>query len=147
MDCIFCGIIAGELPAYVIREDEYTVAFLDINPVNRGHCLVVPREHVESLHELPAALSGPLLAAVAGVSRLMSNALGCGGYNVFLNNGAVAGQLVPHVHFHLLPRWPDDGVSFHARQRPASTEELREVQRAVLDPRGTRGRGIDSRDG
>ncbi len=131
MDCIFCRIVAGELPAYVVHRDEWTVAFLDINPVNRGHCLVVPREHVASMSRLEPGLAGPLLMSVAVVALAVMRGLGAGGFNLILNDGTLAGQIIPHLHFHILPRFAGDGLNFHPRPRRLETTEMEEIRRAI----------------
>jgi histidine triad (HIT) family protein len=103
--CIFCKIIAGEIPAYKVYEDECALAFLDIAPFEKGHVLVVSKRHAPTLPDLPDNALGGLLAAVKTVaSGLLAN-LPCDGFNVLQNNGACASQTIPHVHFHVVPRW------------------------------------------
>lgn len=109
MSCVFCRIVAGEVPAQVIYEDEWVLAFLDIRPLNAGHTLVIPKAHVERLSELPVELCGPLLAAASRVARAAVPALGAAGINLVVNDGRAAGQAVPHLHLHLVPRFPGDG--------------------------------------
>ena len=109
--CIFCRIAGGEVPAYRVHEDGQVVAFLDVGPVSRGHVLVVPRAHYARLEQMPAELAGAWMAVAARVARALGPALGAGqawAYNVLQNNGAEAGQLVQHVHFHLIPKPADD---------------------------------------
>jgi histidine triad (HIT) family protein len=108
--CVFCQIVAGEIPAHKIDEDETTLSFLDIYPVSAGHILVIPKSHYTSLDSLPAQEAGLLIASVQRVGRLMKEKLQVAGYNVIQNNDVVAGQVVPHVHFHLIPRRPNDGL-------------------------------------
>ncbi len=106
MSCVFCAIAAGDLPARRVHEDEHAVAFLDLAPMHRGHTLVVPRRHVDSLLDGTPALAeiGPCLDATA---RLLVDRLDADGLNVLSSAGAVAGQEVPHLHVHLLPRYAD----------------------------------------
>lgn len=104
-DCIFCKIIAGQIPCHKVAETEKSLAFLDINPLSDGHTLVIPKEHQQKAHELSAeSLSdcAKLLGKVAAV-------VGGENYNVLQNNGADAGQVVMHVHFHVIPRTGTDG--------------------------------------
>jgi len=107
-DCIFCKIIAGEMPAATVYEDASAIAFLDINPITRGHTLVVPREHCETILTAPDTVLKETILAVARVTRAMETALGAAAVNVTQANGELAGQVVPHLHFHVIPRCPED---------------------------------------
>lgn len=109
-DCIFCKIIAGSIPCYNIYEDDDTFAFLDIGPLSDGHTLVVPKKHFSLLHNCPAKVLGSLNITVGKIGDAISRALEIDGYNVLCNNGRSAGQLVDHVHFHIIPRITGDGV-------------------------------------
>ena len=112
-DCIFCKIAAGKIPCNKIYEDEAVLAFLDIGPVSRGHTLVIPKEHFATLHECPEELLAKVTACVRKFAAAVVDAAGAQAYNVLCNNGRAAGQLVEHVHFHLIPRNADDGVFNH----------------------------------
>ncbi|HTW55818.1 MAG TPA: HIT domain-containing protein [Thermoplasmata archaeon] len=101
--CIFCEIVAHRSPAYVLYEDEATVAFLDLFPFTRGHLLVVPKRHGARLSDLPAADGGALFRTLAQLCRRVERL--APDYNVALNAGAAAGQIVFHVHFHVIPRY------------------------------------------
>jgi histidine triad (HIT) family protein len=103
-DCVFCRIVSGELPSVRMYEDECCVAFLDVNPRSEGHTLVVPRKHVKVLDELGDEGLCGLFVAVGRVVKLLEK-LEPAGYNVMSNNGEVAGQVVPHVHVHVIPRY------------------------------------------
>ena len=107
-DCLFCKIVAGDLPATVVDRDERTVAFMDINPATRGHALVVPVEHVPDLH----AIGPEDLAAVARTAQRVGararDALGADGVNLLNSTGAAAWQTVFHFHVHVIPRYRDD---------------------------------------
>ena len=107
-DCVFCKIIQGEIPSTKVYEDENTVAFLDINPVNKGHTLVVPRSHHETIEETPEKVLSSAIAVVKKVIIALDKLNE--GTNVGINNKAAAGQLVPHVHFHVIPRNKGDGL-------------------------------------
>ena len=109
-DCIFCKIIAGEIPCSKIYEDENVLAFLDIGPVNKGHALVIPKEHHETITDLPDELLCELSVAVKKVSDAVMKGTGCDGVNVLMSNKKAAGQLVPHAHLHIIPRFEDDGL-------------------------------------
>lgn len=108
--CIFCQIINNEIPSYKVYEDESTLAFLDIAPVNSGHTLVVPKKHYENIEAIPADELGELMKKVKMIGGLLKNKLGVLGYNVNENNDVVAGQIVSHLHFHIVPRQVDDGL-------------------------------------
>lgn len=105
-DCLFCKIVAGEIPSRRVYEDETAVAFLDVAPLHRGHTLVVPRQHVADLTE-DAAVLASIAPAVSAVTRLLVDRLGADGANVLSNVGEVAGQSVFHLHVHVVPRWAD----------------------------------------
>ena len=112
-DCIFCKIAAGEIPCSRIYEDEAVLAFLDIGPVSRSHKLVIPKEHFTALHQCPRELLAKVTTCVGKIAPAVVEAVGAQAYNVLCNNGRAAGQLVEHVHFHLIPRNADDGVFNH----------------------------------
>lgn len=109
--CVFCKIVAGEIPAYKIYEDEQTLAFLDINPVNPGHVLVVPKKHAANLEEIEAEELSALMSTVKMMGARLKERLGYEGYNVLMNNDPVSGQAIPHVHFHIIPRKAGDGLN------------------------------------
>ena len=106
--CIFCQIIAGDLPAETVLETDDLVAFLDTRPVFKGHVLLVPREHVDTLPDLPAALRDPFLAAAQRIAVAVKDALGAQGSFVAINN--TVSQSVPHLHLHVVPRTKGDGL-------------------------------------
>jgi histidine triad (HIT) family protein len=122
-DCVFCRIAAGELPAEIVLSDDVAVAFLDGRPVFKGHVLVIPRRHYETLPDLPEDLVGPLFTRVRRVSAALPAALGAQGSFVALNN--VVSQSVPHLHVHVVPRTRGDGLRgfFWPRQKYADEAE------------------------
>ena len=109
MNCIFCKIIAGEITSYKVYEDDKTLAFLDISPVNPGHTLVIPKEHYANMSELPDEILCHLAKVVKKIAPAILSAVGSQGFNLGLNNGSVSGQLVDHFHWHIMPRFEDDG--------------------------------------
>jgi histidine triad (HIT) family protein len=127
-DCVFCGIIAGELPATIIHEDEHTVAFLDINPWRPGHTLVVPRRHAESLFDIEADELARVLSAARRVGETMRERLGCEQVHLWNSAGAAAGQVVLHFHLHVIPGDASDG---EIPARPASPPEAEELERVA----------------
>lgn len=135
-DCAFCQIIRGETPAYLILEDELSLAFLDRRPLFPGHCLLVPRGHYPTLPDLPAELIGPLFGQAQRLAKAMEQGLAAEGTFVAMNNRV--SQSVPHLHIHIVPRRKKDGLKgfFWPRQSYESEAAMREVQqrlRAALD--------------
>lgn len=102
--CLFCKIIAGEIPAYKVYEDEKVLAFLDIEPVNPGHILVIPKKHVANLEEISEEDLMAVIVVVKKMGKLLKEKLAYEGYNVNENNDPVADQEIPHLHFHVIPR-------------------------------------------
>ncbi|MBW8002703.1 MAG: HIT family protein [Planctomycetes bacterium] len=119
-DCIFCKIVAGQIPSTKIFEDDTVLAFLDVGPLSDGHTLVIPKEHYEKLHECPSELLGKVGSKLNKIAKAVSDGTGCEGYNVLCNTGRASGQLVEHVHFHIIPRNSGDGVfdRWPAKQYP-----------------------------
>jgi histidine triad (HIT) family protein len=130
-DCPFCAIVAGSEPSHVVYEDEHTLAFLDNRPLFHGHSLLVTRQHVETLGDLPAGLVGPLFSAAQILSRAVPEAMQKPGSFVALNN--VVSQSVPHIHVHIVPRMPKDGLRgfFWPRTRYESEKEMAAVAAKV----------------
>ena len=106
-DCIFCKIIKKEIPSKVIYEDSHAMAFLDAEPLNIGHTLVVPKRHFQTIDEMPPKELEKISKAITKVSKGIMKV--SDGMNILQNNNKIAGQLVPHVHFHLVPRYNGDG--------------------------------------
>jgi len=126
-DCIFCAIVAGRLPAHKIAEDEQTVAFLDINPWTRGHTLVVPRRHCESVLDCPVDDLAAVAAAAQRVAQTLRKRLGCEGINLLSAAGTVAWQSVFHFHVHVIPRYANDGLEPPIHPHSATSDELAHV--------------------
>ncbi|MCI5778731.1 MAG: HIT domain-containing protein [Lentisphaeria bacterium] len=115
-DCIFCKIVGGEIPARKIYEDELICAFLDISPINFGHVLVIPKEHHQSASTVPEATAGRMFAVASRIGILLKRREEYDGYNLHLADGTVAGQVVMHVHMHVVPRGAEDGFRWNWRQ-------------------------------
>jgi len=111
-DCVFCKIIEGQIPSYRVYEDDITFAFLDIAPFEKGHLLVVPKFHTAFLTDLPQNILQPFVSGVQKAAALLLKKLPCDGFNLLQNNGACATQVIPHVHFHLVPRWNGKAVNW-----------------------------------
>jgi len=130
-ECLFCRIVSGELPATVVYEDDNVVAFLDHRPLFPGHTLLVPRQHVETLGELPTKLVAPYFEAAQLLSLAVESAMDAEGSFVAMNNRV--SQSVPHLHVHIVPRRRKDGLKgfFWPRTKYKSDEELQEVKRKI----------------
>lgn len=107
--CIFCKIIANEIPSTRVYEDDVCVAFMDINPMIKGHTLVIPKAHHNPLMETPDDVLQHLIVVAKKVAQAQMAALKASGINIHQSNGAAAGQVVPHIHFHVIPRFDNDG--------------------------------------
>ena len=108
-DCIFCGIVAGDIPSHTVAETETAYAFLDVNPFSRGHTLVIPKAHHERVGDLPADLAGDVFELVNELTPAVESAVDAPASTVAFNNGEAAGQEVPHAHCHIVPRFTEDG--------------------------------------
>ena len=107
-DCVFCNIVSGKIAALKVYEDNDFIGFLDIAPGNKGHTLIIPKEHCEVLDKLSDDKAKKLILTVKKVAHAIQLALDPDGYNVLQNNHSAAGQVVPHVHFHIIPRYNHD---------------------------------------
>lgn len=132
-NCIFCKIIKGELPSHKIHEDENTLAFLDISPVNIGHTLVIPKAHYKNIFETPEEIMVDLMKTVHKLSKAIKTALNADGINVTMNNDPAAGQVVFHSHIHIIPRITDDGFPLWKGKRPYEEGEKDLVTRKITE--------------
>ena len=136
-DCVFCSIVAGDIPARTVHETDDVLAFLDANPLARGHTLVIPKSHAKHVGDLDGDLTSELFAAVAELTPRVQSTVGADGANVGINDGEAAGQEVPHVHVHIIPRFEGDGgAPLHAvgGERPdLSDDELDAIGEAIVE--------------
>jgi len=109
-DCVFCKMVAGDIPVVKVYEDEGVLAFLDIGPISDGHTLVIPKEHVSRVHECKPEVLAQVGSCLGRIAGAVAEAVDADGYNVLCNNGRAAGQVVEHLHFHIIPRRMGDGV-------------------------------------
>lgn len=124
-DCLFCGIVAGDIPSETIDSGERTVSFMDINPATRGHALVVPREHSADLMDIsPEDLEAVTLAAQR-LAKRVKETLGADGVNLINSCGAAAWQTVFHFHMHVVPRYDDDPLELPWVPQPGDSDEIR----------------------
>jgi len=133
--CIFCKIIEGEAPAYRVYEDNMTLAFLDVNPVTDGHTLVVPKHHEARIERLPSDYYDAVWATVRRLVPPIEKAMDASASNIDVHNGRAAGQLIPHVHIHIIPRrGPGRAIADAAQRiRPRSREYFEEIAERIRE--------------
>ena len=130
-DCIFCKIIAGKIPSAKVYEDNYVISFLDIMPANKGHCLVVPKKHYETLLDIPDEDLTNLIRATKKITKALSLSIGNGSFNIIMNNGKIAGQLVNHAHIHIIPRFKGDRLRIKWSHKKYMGKEMQNVQEKI----------------
>lgn len=127
-DCIFCKLANGEIPTNAIYEDDKFKVILDNGPATKGHALILPKEHYANLFELPEETAGEVMILAKKLATKMKDRLNADGFNLVQNNGPCAGQTVFHFHFHLIPRYENDGQKILWNPTQPSNEELAEVR-------------------
>ena len=128
-DCIFCKIVDGKIPAAKVYENDRVISFLDIMPANKGHCLVVPKKHSQTLTDMSDDDLTAIIKAAKKVARALSLSFGNGSSNIIMNNGKEAGQLVSHAHMHIIPRFQKDRLRIkwsHLKYEDNETNEYAE---------------------
>jgi histidine triad (HIT) family protein len=137
MSCIFCRIVAGEISADLVASDPSAVAFLDLQPLADGHTLVVPRAHAPTVEALEPDIADGLFRLVRRLADPVRRAVGAVGTTIGVNNGEGSGQTIPHVHVHIVPRWPNDGAgSVHTIFPRHTSRSLAEVAAAIRKAAG-----------
>jgi histidine triad (HIT) family protein len=132
MSCIFCRIVAGEIPGEIVAADDHSVAFLDVQPLADGHVLVVPRTHVATVEAMSSADAAAVFAMVHRLAGPVRRAVGAAGNIIGINDGAATGQTVPHVHVHIVPRREGDGGgSIHNIFQDGDRRPIAEVGAAI----------------
>jgi histidine triad (HIT) family protein len=130
--CIFCKIVAGEIPSTRVYEDAEVLAFMDIGPIIKGHTLVIPKQHMDRITEAPIGVLSRVMAVVQKVAQAQLNGLKADGVNVLQANGVAAGQQVPHLHVHVVPRFKTDGHHWNwAAKKYGSAEEMKEFAETI----------------
>ncbi len=130
VDCIFCKIINKEIPADLVHETSNFIVFLDLNPVNRGHCLVVPKKHYSDIFDIPDELARDMMSLIKKTSSVVQKAVNADGINIGINNKAAAGQFVMHSHAHVIPRFKGDGLDEWKRKKLPS-DVMKETRNTV----------------
>lgn len=132
-DCIFCKIIAGEIPSRKIYEDDKVYAFMDIGPINYGHTLVIPKEHHTGSSTIPEETAGRMFKVASRIGVALKRALDADAFNLHLADGTCAGQVVMHAHLHVVPRFAEDDFHWNWRQKQYESDELaNEVQQKIM---------------
>lgn len=130
-DCVFCKIVAGEIPCFKLYEDNETLAFMDINPVHDGHCLVIPKAHHATVFVLPAACFAAVGATAIRIANAVNVALSPDGVNLLQANGPGAAQSVAHFHLHILPRRMNDGLAVNWTPKPGDRARIAEIAERI----------------
>lgn len=130
-DCIFCKIAKGEIPSATVYETSDFKVMLDVAPANKGHTLIIPKEHFDNIFQIDAETAGKLFSLGTVVARAIKAETGCEGMNVVQNNGEVAGQTVNHFHLHLIPRHSGDGVQVTWKQGETKPDEQEALAKAI----------------
>jgi len=133
-DCVFCKIGTGDIPAHKIYEDDKFIAFLDIEPSAPGHTMIVSKQHIEDIIELPGDLAEPMMDAIKNVVSMLEEALGSDNFTIGANSGRIVGRHVNHLHVHVIPRFPDDGGGYIQQvvENPPD-EELENIKNRIID--------------
>lgn len=132
-NCVFCKIIAGEIPSQTLYEDDRFKVILDVGPATKGHALILPKEHYANLYELPEDTAADVFKLAKKMMTKMTEKLHCDGFNIVQNNGEVAGQTVFHFHMHLIPRYENDGEILKYVAGSPSQEELAEIKKTITE--------------
>lgn len=132
-NCIFCKIIAGEIPSHTIHEDEKFKVILDVGPATKGHALIIPKEHYANLYELPEESAVEVIKLAKKLMVKMTKKLESDGFNIVQNNGEAAGQTVNHFHMHLIPRYKNDGEILKYIAGEPSQEDLEQIRKTITE--------------
>lgn len=130
-ECIFCRIVKGEIPCTKVYEDSTTLAFLDLNPVNKGHTLLVPKKHSETILDTDEKTLKDLMITTKKISKAMMDGLKINGFNIGINQFEEGGQVVPHLHIHIMPRIKNDGIKLWPQRKYESKEEMEEIAKKI----------------
>jgi len=130
-NCIFCKLAAGDIPTNSLYEDDKFRVILDLAPATKGHALILPKDHFANLYEIPDETAGEVMRLAKKMAVVMTEKLGCDGFNLLQNNGEAAGQTVFHFHMHLIPRYAEDGKILEWDKLEMTQEELEAIKNTV----------------
>lgn len=133
MDCIFCKIIDGNIPSEKVYEDDLFIAILDINPVNKGHLLVLPKKHSENIFDFDEPEISNIMKVIKKLSKALMDALNAEGVNIIQNNCKAAGQIIFHSHFHIIPRYSGDGIKIGMIHGKYNEGEIKEFASKIRE--------------
>jgi len=133
-DCLFCQIVAGEVPSFKVAESDNAIAILDVNPVNPGHTLIIPKKHSENMLDADDEILKEMILFSQRVAKAVLSGLGYDAFNLELNNGRISGQIIPHLHWHIVPRIADDGLQHWPgkKYKAGEAEEIAEKIKAQI---------------
>lgn len=132
-DCIFCKIIRKEIPAHLLYENSHALSFLDINPANKGHALIIPKKHAETTLDLNEKELKELIVVVMKVAKAVKKTMGSQAFNIIQNDGKLAGQLVMHAHFHVVPRFENDCLDYRTKRTQYAHGEASELAKQISE--------------
>ncbi len=134
-ECVFCKIVVGEIPSTRIFEDEKVLSFMDINPVGRGHLLVIPKNHYPTLFDIPQEDLFAVYDSAQRIAQALKAVLEMPGLNLIQSNGRAASQIIDHFHLHLIPRWPGDAMSklMEWELKPGNMDEIGDIASRIRD--------------
>ena len=138
-DCIFCRIVAGAIPANTVLDTAHALAFMDIAPLAEGHTLLIPKRHRTTLADMSSDELSLISRELPRLGEAILSATGAHGYNVLQNNGEVAGQVVQHVHFHIIPRHADDGLGYRWNTKSYAEDRAQALQKSIRNALAKRG--------
>jgi len=144
-ECIFCKIAKNEIPSKKIYEDNDVLAFLDINPANPGHTLIISKKHFEGIIDADVGVLSKMIQVSKTIAKTIKERLGSDGLNIMQNNGKHAGQLVSHIHFHIIPRFPNDKVVISYPRAQLSENDLNEIQKKLTSAKKEESEDYDFR--
>lgn len=131
-DCIFCKIANGEISHHKVYENDQVLVFLDLNPVNEGHVLIIPKDHYENIYEIPEDMLNNLIKTAKMMSLVIKKTMQADGINVYMNNEKAAGQIIYHAHIHIIPRFLNDGFTYWKGRKTYLEEEFKKTAKKII---------------
>lgn len=132
-NCVFCKIVKGEIPAAKVYEDEHILAFLDMQPIHKGHVLVIPKRHFKDITDIPEHELKEMIKATQKIAIAVEKATNAHGFNISMNVRKAAGQVIFHTHLHIIPRYEDDKLKTWPRGEPYKEKEIEDYARKISD--------------
>ena len=130
-DCIFCKLANGAIPTNTVYENDEFKVIMDVAPISKGHCLVIPKQHFDNALTADSEILSKAMVIAAGIGKAAMKALKCDGVNIVQNNGVAAGQTVFHLHLHVIPRWDEDGVCLNGKPSETVEGDLAEIAKLL----------------